>query len=408
MTEEFSNNLRVDLYKHLFPRIIQEDQRTGIDGFVNFWDDPCKKWDDKDFFWDEIGLVPIIQNLFFAIETEEGKDLEIIDSIKDLVNPDKCPEKFLDVMAASLGHPLEADLTEQKKREEIKGLFDIYKTRGREISWEVFYRLLGFKSEVIPLFKKDIFEENDNYSQSEFIVEAIIDEQIGIAGTNYVGKTDNKPIKPGTFFVSYDGGKKMRDQGNRFSDDFGKLISTDGSTGTINYATGKYSITLAAPTTLDVFVSYGHIIGEFPYKAARIDLEIFLMPDSEGHFSVEINDILIQKFLEVAEEVRPIHVVLRAFIIVIDFTGAAGDELLDVVSDAKFCGPLAGIDRRDAEQRFYAADMVDLGIPEDYVLIEQLGATIDKNLLLEDKACLITFPDNLTLEFSDGRPDEYW
>ena len=89
MTDKrLTNNLRAELYKLLFPKIIEEDQKYGVESFINYWDDPLLKWDEG-ALWDELGIVPVIKNFFFAIEMEETKDLEYIDRLTDLVDPDR-------------------------------------------------------------------------------------------------------------------------------------------------------------------------------------------------------------------------------------------------------------------------------------------------------------------------------
>ena len=50
VSESYSNNLPVDLYKLLLPDIKEEDQKTGTMAYLDFWDTPeaeITEWDQE-------------------------------------------------------------------------------------------------------------------------------------------------------------------------------------------------------------------------------------------------------------------------------------------------------------------------------------------------------------------------
>lgn len=397
---KLGNKLRADLYTRLFPEVIREDLKTGVDSYIHFWDDPEVTWDDG-HLWDEIGVLPILKNIFYAIEEEEGADLTEIDRLTDLVDPNVCPEEFLDYMADSLGHSLEEGLTVEAKRETIKSIMHLNKIRGRELSWAVFYRMLGYQIAGVPLWKKDIYEANDNYSPTRYTTESITDELLGTSGlTNYSGTLANSPIKPGTLRLKVSG-KVFRDNNDELSDDYGKLITQDGSAGTINYAKGDYQIELTTPATTNLTANYEHITEEYPYRAARVDLEVFYYLGEESS-GIPFDQEAVRRLLTRLEEVRPIHVLVRLVILVLDVP----EILEDFCTDELLCGPTLAKDVRSNEYRFYAADGTELGEDEG-VILEKVGTTTEQNLLVEDGMSLCLFPDTVTVEFSDGRPNQY-
>jgi hypothetical protein len=96
----------------------------------------------------------------------------------------------------------------------------------------------------------------------------------------------------------------------------------------VNYATGEFRLNFTAPATGDVTVTYEHVDEEWPYFAARIDLEIRLnvAPDPPP----PVDTALVEGLLTRLEEVRPIHVLLRAFALVVELA----DEMSPTATDA--------------------------------------------------------------------------
>lgn len=396
-----SNHLREELYKELIPLIIQEDLKTGVFGPVKFWNDPILKWNDGSL-WNQKGLLPVIKNLFFAIEREGELELAEIDGLPDLVDPDKAPVDFLEAMAESLGLPFSEDLSEAGKREHIKSIIELQKKRGTALSWEIFYRVLGFDVQAFPLWKKDINEANDQYSRQRYETQNVTGEVIGtVAATSFAGATNFFPIKPGTVRIT-DGSVFIKDESSRLSSNFGKLFTSSGFVGEINYATGRYSIQLGIPTVDSLTIDYEEITNEFPYHAARVDLEVFFVPSENGEFSTPIDDNLINRLLNRLEEVRPIQVLLRALIIKI----VLEDTLEDFAAELRACpGPEMGKDERDVETRLYLVDKAC--IRGESIFFYERSDIAQKNVVFEDEYSVTANPDNLIIEFSNGSPTQF-
>jgi len=373
-----NNGLRVDLYSKLIPKIIQEDLKHGVDSYINFWDDPLHEWDDGSF-WDELGLLPVIKNLF-------------------LVDVDKCPEKFLPFLAESLGHSLEEQLSASAKREVIKSIIELNKSRGRAISWRAFYKMLGFTINAIPLFKKNINEANDQYNRTRTISHDVIDEQIGLLGaTSFSGNFANPPIVPGTIRINT-GNSIIRDNAEFGNRKFGNFVGEEVVSGAVNYAQGKFSLQIANPAASNVLVSYAQIDNEFPYQAARVDLEVFFADVEE----VAFDETTLRKILSRLEDVRPIHVLVRIVVLILhtpeilqDFVHDGPPPFVDIIKDI-----------RDDEYRLYMGDAGVLD-SDDILKIENDLVPQDRTIVLDDTTSFLQYPDTLKIERSDA-PTTYW
>ena len=88
------NNLRVDLYRALIPQIQEEDQASQHVGQALHWNDPDAAWNGGRIIdvWNAIGLAPVYQTLFYVLETLEGEELDVLESMDALVDPFECPE----------------------------------------------------------------------------------------------------------------------------------------------------------------------------------------------------------------------------------------------------------------------------------------------------------------------------
>jgi hypothetical protein len=393
-----SNHLRADLYKLLPPELIRQDLYNGVESYDNFYDDPNLYWDD--FIWDHIGVVPVLKNLFYCVESEEEVDLELLDGLSDLADPDRCPEAFLDYMAQTLGFSLEHTLSEKGKRESIKSLIELNKIRGKELSWKVFYRMLGFKIAAYPLWKKDIYEANGNYARTRYETETK-SEVIGTAGLQaYSGRLTHYPIKPGALKLQVSG-NVYRDDADPNSTTFGTLVSGDGTTGTINYSNGKYTLNLSSVATTDLTMLYEYITTQYPYRAARVDLEVFFNLGEFGD-GAPFDTQVLQRVLARLEEVRPVHVIVRLLILVLDVP----DNVDNFCSDNVCCGPDKAIHELSNEKRLYAGDLYS-GVYEDITKITKAGVTTGIDYLAEDRV-RISKRDHVIISFSDGQPDQYW
>jgi len=275
------------------------------------------------------------------------------------------------------------------------------KVKGRELSWEIFYRILGVDVQTYPLWKA-IPAETVNYSRTQFVTDSVSDELLGTPGnSSYSGQLLRYPIAPGALRIKVDG-MSFRDNNDKLSSGYGTLITPDNSTGTINYATGKYTIELENPATTNILADYEAITTAYPYRAARVELELFLYQG--GPTPMPFDQELIDRVLSRLEEVRPIHVLIQTFIVVLDVE----DTLPDFCSDAVCCGPHKAKDVRSNEYRFYAADLGP-NVNDELLRVEKdFGATKELNAIQEDHCPFVMNPDLLTIEFSDGQPTQYW
>lgn len=383
------NGWRTKLYEKIIPLFIEEDQKHGVYGVNKFWNDPLTKWNDGTL-WNATGLKPIIQNLFFAVEYSFDKNLKLIDDILDIVNPDKAPERFLDLMAISLGFPFpNMEWSVERKRAFIKSIAYLNKIRGTHLSWEIFFKIQDVKINPIPLHKKDLFEDQDRYSRTQYVTNEITNELLANSGSaSYVKYLQNVPVLPGTVRLNI-GTEVLRDIGNRKSNGFGDIISKDGVVGTINYANGKISLNFETTTTSDILVTYRIITDEFPYKAARVDLEFFYIPDPNSEFGGPVNATLINKILSRVEEVKPIQVLIRALVIV----SSLEDNIEKFASDSTRCGSNVGKDVREDDFRLFLVDQ--LKTREKSFLID---TGTEKKLLPDtDEFKMPIFPDTLEI-----------
>lgn len=327
-----NNKLRVDLYRRLLPQIQQQDQQAGMQGYNLHWNDPDAAWNktnDIRSVWNSIGLAPCIQTLFWVIETLEGEELAVLEGMDSLTDPLNCPEEVLPLLAASFGYRLKQDLDVETKHIVVQGLFHAYKALGQRVSFDVFYRMVGFNVvRVFPLWKKAIFEDQDRYNRTRYVRAAVGAEPIGPAGgTSYNTILGSIPIVPGSVRIT-DGTRILKDAPEGFQQEgifFGNvapIIGPGAETGTINYQTGELTVNFGTLTAGAVVADYDQVADEFPYRAARMDLEVIMNP---GGVPIPLTDSeALRSVLERLDEIRPIHVLLRALTL--------GFELDDTVS----------------------------------------------------------------------------
>jgi phage tail-like protein len=389
--------LRVDFYKLLLPELKAEDQRTGSSAFLDVWDDPqaeIAEWDATDPFiavWDRVGLKPVIQRIFWCLETEHGKLLDEIDSMEDLQDPDKCPEKYLGYIASSLGYDLDDALTVKEKRETIKGILIAYKEHGTPISWQVFYRMLGFRILFYPLWKKEYAEDQDRYSRDRFVTTTPFGP---LVITAYTPTLPQAPLRPSAILIT-DGTETFRDDGK------GRLIGNLGGYGTVNYLTGAIDVHFKPPGPVGPITLTGETVNEeYPYHAARVDMDFFLVPIKGGP-APAVTPEFITKILTYLEEVRPIHVLIRTFNLIL----TVDDELTNFVTDSLCCGPSLGVDHYALEDKYYAGDVGPR--PEDSNLTIDKGGA-DKQVIVDDLTPFINpfAGDPLVITSSPAQPHD--
>lgn len=408
-----NNQLRVNLYKYLLGRIQEEDQASGAFGYVFNWDDPASGWDsgDPNQSWDKLGFRPVIQTLFYCLESMEGEDLGTLESLDDIVDPWRAPVNMLPFIAASLGYDLEERLDEATQRQVVSGLVQAFKTSGQFIGFKVFYRMAGFKIiNVFPLWKVAVEESLNRYSRVRYET-TLINQSIGPAGNlAYVGRLSDAPIKPGTLRVT-DTNVILRDtapdpQTGLLVPPVGQLIGPNGETGTVSYSTGQFTVELVNPAAGAVTAGYERIDTEFPYHAARIDIEIVINPGGDLVFPVPLVDNeVVRNILLRAEEARPIHVLLRALTLI--------TELVDTVSP--MATDLTGCTTHLQDVRDGSPALFIPGKNNQYFLDHGIGATdvayLDRitggvltrrDYLLEDRAEVLCPMDALIIQSTPG------
>jgi hypothetical protein len=267
---------------------------------------------------------------------------------------------------------------------------------------------------VVPLWKKEIYEENRDYSRVRYDTSPVTAEAVGPAGqTGYTGRLGSAPVKPGTVRIT-DGTTVTRDDpapvpSGLFVGQEAPLIGPGGITGQVNYFTGVYTLTYPAVTTGAVTADYEQVTEEWPYHAARIDLEISLNPGGDLINPVPlVDEDVVRNILARAEETRPIHVLLRSVALVTDLR----DDVAPTATDEQACvmtlkdvrpgSPHLGVDGLDST---YILDFVpdiasDVGVLDEIVA----GNLARRRYLFEERAPVLCPMDAMTIEGVPGGP----
>jgi|GEM_PF-1928275 len=349
-----------DLYNLLPREIIERDQETGHVTYLDYWDDPEESgveiWDDAGAIWDRTGYKPVLESLFWVMEQESREDLIALEDLEDLRDPDKCPAEFLPVWMRSLGHAVEEGLSETAQRETLKAIIPLNKIRGKPLSYVIFFRMIGYRIVQWPLWKKEIHEAQDRYARSRYeTVTAVTGE---VLATIPVGATAQSPIRP-TSFRCTDGVETFRDDGE------GNLIGNQGGDGSIIYATGVYRINFDAGPAGAVTADYDRVDDEYPYHAARIDLDVYITPIS-GPPPTVVDASFVKQVLDRLDEVNPIHVLLRNLSFILE----ESDELINFANDAMMCGPHMAEEVISTEWNFFTGDLGAEG-EDSHLIIDQ-------------------------------------
>lgn len=362
---------RPDIYGLLLPPLQDEDSRTGTTVIKDYWNTPDGEviaWNQATPFiatWNRLGVEPVLQRLFWCFETEHGNMLEELEAMDQLTDPDNCPAEFLGYMASSLGYDLDDSLLEAEKRHTIKGILTAYKEHGTPISWTVFYRMLGFRVLTYPLWKKEYAEDQDRYSQDRYVTTTAF-AGVALPGI-FVNALAQAPLRPRSLVLT-DGVETMRDDGK------GRFIGNQGGWGTVNYLTGAMRLFFNAPPG-PITIDGETVNEEYPYHAARVDFDFFLVP-IKGGAPPAVTPEFVQKVLRYLEEVRPIHVILRTLNLIMPIE----EDLTDIVTDEACCGPSLGVDHWTAHEDFYIGDVAPF--PDDSFMLLDIGTA--QTALLDD------------------------
>lgn len=124
----------------------------------------------------------------------------------------------------------------------------------------------------------DMFASSLNMGQADqtYSSRTVDNESVAATGTSVTGNLAWLPILPGTVYFQADGGSVVgKDDGN------GNIVGTGITAGTINYATGAISVTLAsAPTDGDPTVTYDYNNEDVPLinTVPEVNLKITSLP----------------------------------------------------------------------------------------------------------------------------------
>lgn len=214
------------------------------------------------------------------------------------------------------------------------------------------------------------------------------DTGVPLLSLEFIGAGDLTTIDTGVplFIPGFPRPRHVADNGK------GELFGADGETGTIDYETGEYRMSLSSAGVFPMTASYSWVEDSFPYQAARVDFEVSLIPISSLESTI-VDDGFVQQILNQIEEVRPIHVLLRttAFVLPLE------DTIDPMAHDLCGCCPPSRMkDVRSDSLRYYFGDR---GVTEvdDSTVIEHtipLGNPT-RDLLLGEE--LLSFNDILDL-----------
>lgn len=412
-----NNGLRLDMYRVLLERIQQEDQAAGNFGYVFNWDDPTSEWDTGNpaEVWDALGFRPVLQTLFYVLESKMGDELALIEAMDSLTDPWSCPEEFLPILAASFGYDLEESITLEQKRQAVSGLIAAYKTTGQEVAFRVFYRLAGFKIiRVFPLWKVAINEDRNRYSRERYVTTPIT-ESVGPSGqTGYAGRLASTPIRPGTLRIS-DGTQTLRDEAppaGFFRPTTAPILANNGlQVGTVDYLDGSFSLVFPSVTTAAVEATYDQVTEEFPHHAARIDIEISLNPGGDIINPVPLVDAqVVRNVVQRAEEARPVHVLLRALALVVEladeFSPGATDRAACVTKLRSAVTPNDALGTFGYFQEYFLDQAAE---PTDDMTIDRIqgGVVVERRYEFEEDASIVCPLDALIIQ-QGANPPEYW
>ena len=182
-----------------------------------------------------------------------------------------------------------------------------------------------------------------------------------------------------------------------------------GESGTVNYSTGVFTLNFVAPTVGVVTADYESIAEEWPYHAARIDIEILLNPGGDLVNPIPLVDAdVVRNILSRAEETRPIHVLVRALTLISELEdtvspGATDEQAcITKLKDVRPGSPGLGVDGLD---HTYILDFVP-DIASDVAFIDRVvgGVLSRRDYLFEEQAPILCPMDALTIEGPPSGP----
>lgn len=426
-----SNGLRVDLYKWLYPETIREDQENAPTFLVDHWDNDGIEWDADGAVWDREGPFPLLQNFLYAIEQMEVVELETLEVLKTITDPDSAPLEVLPIMAKHLDGAVSADSAEAIQRTVLRAISRVHDIKGSDLSVDAGFRMIGLRARTYPLYKKELYQRrldgrNLTYSLEKYQTGVVEGEVVGIAGLfSYVGGLRGGRCKPGSV-VFKTSTETWRDMKN------GILVGNQGGYGTIDYTEGNFTLVSLAATSSQVTADYEFVEEYFPFYAARVDLDVIVEQDrssaktdltasntdaAEETLSRSIDGTVVDSFKRIADKSLPIHVRVRTFGVV----ALHHDHLHAFVGEPP-CGPTRlEDDRRDfvntppdfrmhfGEEEITSADGLDIFQDTSSYSVGgvQPNTTEYDRLMEEDQINLCPTSDDLVIDDGSGTL-QYW
>jgi hypothetical protein len=226
----------------------------------------------------------------------------------------------------------------------------------------------------------------------------------------YVTTLGDPAIVPGSLRIT-DGSVVLKDQPPGYAPDglvvgaTAPIIGPGVESGQINYQTGELVVDFGAPSAGPVTASYLQVSDEFPYRAARMDIEILMNP---GGIPIPVVDSEVSRsLLSRLDEVRPIHVLLRALTLAFEIT----DEVNPMATDETGCtaqlrdtrqpGELSGIPFPGLDALYVLDQGPNVG-QDDLFIEHESGGAVTTDVLLEDRLDGFQCPGNDLLDIDAG------
>jgi hypothetical protein len=142
-------------------------------------------------------------------------------------------------------------------------------------------------------------------------------------------------------------------------------------------------IDFVTPTVGAVTADYEKVSDEFPYRAARMDIEILMNP---GGAPIPLVDSeVLRTVLDRLDEVRPIHVLMRAMTLAFELedtvTPGAHDQTActTILVDTRTPVSGTGLEAR------YILDAYEQAGQDDLTIDHASGGTVKKDTIIEDR-----------------------
>jgi hypothetical protein len=329
-----------DFYEML-PEIVRAQDTTLVErGEVPLYAwDSIPTWDLEPFTWDEvIGPEPILKTTVRVMQLELEKTCHEIASLALLHNLSRVPKEFLSYQAGLLGTPLPS-ASEIAQRSFLRELVRTYRRKGTPLSFFRLFEQLGFDLTLNETYQRRGDAATVPGPQMALKTNTlVIDEPLGttiLGETFYEYQVLNTPIARGT--VKLEVFDSSATDPSTFIDN-GEGGWSDGVSGSIDYFTGRLSITLPGVPSLigqPIQVTYHHQIDAFPdidnqRYTDRVRSSVVKFAISPKDPSVGLTLETIDRIELYLELLKPAHVIIRNLDLVLNLSD---DETLNSDDD---------------------------------------------------------------------------